>query len=254
MNKLQSAAMDQLDFNKLPRHVAIIMDGNGRWAQKRLLNRIAGHKEGANAVRAVVRCCRELGISHLTLYAFSKENWQRPESEIAALWQLLRQFLRAELPELIKQEIRLNHLGDLDNIPQDVVRELRHIMAQTAGYKKLNLNLAINYGGRDEIVRAAQLFAADVQQGKYRPRDLTQHLLASYLFTASLPEPDLLIRTSGEHRISNFLLWQLAYTEIYVTDVLWPDFHEPDFIAALLDYQQRERRFGRISAQLKQHG
>jgi undecaprenyl diphosphate synthase len=254
LNTLPTAATEQLDFSKLPRHVAIIMDGNGRWAQKRLLNRIAGHQEGANAVRAVVRCCCEVGISHLTLYAFSKENWQRPETEIAALWQLLRQFLKSERPEMIKQEIRLNHLGDVDNIPPDVVRELRSIMAQTAGHRRLNLNLAINYGGRDEIVRAAQLFAADVQQGKYHPRDLTQDLLTSYLFTASLPEPDLLIRTSGEHRISNFLLWQLAYTEIYVTDVLWPDFREPDFIAALLDYQHRERRFGKISAQLKQHG
>ncbi len=242
--------MNKLDPQKLPRHVAIIMDGNGRWARKRLLNRIAGHHEGSNAVRAVVRKCRELNIPYLTLYAFSKENWQRPPLEIKALWQLLKQFLKSELAEMMDQEIRLNHFGDLADIPEDVVTELQHVMAMTAHNDKLNLNLAINYGGRDELLRAARLFAEDVRQGKYAPDNLTHELFSSYLFTGSFPEPDLLIRTSGEYRISNFLLWQLAYTEIYFTEVLWPDFREAEFLDALLDYQRRERRFGRTSEQL----
>jgi undecaprenyl diphosphate synthase len=242
--------MNQLDQQRLPRHVAIIMDGNGRWARKRLLNRIAGHEEGSNSVRVVVRKCRELNIPHLTLYAFSKENWQRPPLENKALWQLLKQFLKSELAEMMEQEIRLNHLGDIADIPEDVVAELRHAMAKTAHNNKLNLNLAINYGGRDELLRAARLFARDVEAGKAAPNDLTQELFSSYLFTAPFPEPDLLIRTSGEHRISNFLLWQLAYTEIYFTEVLWPDFREAEFLEALLDYERRERRFGKTSEQL----
>ncbi len=242
--------MDQLDAQRLPRHVAIIMDGNGRWARKRLLNRIAGHQEGSNSVRAVVRKCRELNIPYLTLYAFSKENWQRPSLEIAALWQLLKQFLKSELPEMMEHGIRLHHLGDLIDIPEDVVNGLRKVMAQTSRNDELHLNLAINYGGRDELLRAAKLFAQEVQAGKLLPEDLTQELFAEYLFTHSFPEPDLLIRTSGEHRISNFLLWQLAYTEIYFTDVLWPDFREAEFVDALRDYQRRERRFGKTSEQL----
>jgi undecaprenyl diphosphate synthase len=242
--------MSPLDPHKLPRHVAIIMDGNGRWARKRLLNRIAGHQEGSNSVRAVVRKCRELNIPHLTLYAFSKENWQRPPLEIKALWQLLRQFLKSELAEMMEQEIRLNHLGDIEDIPEDVVTELRQVVAMTACNDKLHLNLAINYGGRDELLRGARLFAIDVLRGKYAPDDLTQELFSGYLFTRSFPEPDLLIRTSGENRISNFLLWQLAYTEIYFTEVLWPDFREAEFLEALLDYQRRERRFGKTSEQL----
>jgi undecaprenyl diphosphate synthase len=243
--------MDQLDHQKLPRHVAIIMDGNGRWARKRLLNRIVGHQEGASSVRTVVRGCRKLGIPYLTLYAFSKENWRRPAAEIKALWQLLKQFLKSELPELIDKEIRLEHLGDVESIPGDVMDELREVMAQTSHFDKLVLNLAINYGARDELVRAARLFAADVLRGKYQPADLSREIFAGYLFTGSIPEPDLLIRTSGESRISNFLLWQLAYTEIYFTDVLWPDFREPEFIEALLDYERRERRFGKTSEQLE---
>jgi len=242
--------MDQLDPRKLPRHIAIIMDGNGRWAHKRLLNRIAGHQEGSNSVRAVVRKCRELSIPYLTLYAFSKENWQRPSLEIAALWQLLKQFLKSELAEMMEQGIRLHHLGDVTDIPAEVVSELQKVMALTASNDKLHLNLAINYGGRDELLRAAQLFAQDVQAGKFSPGDLNQALFSDYLFTCSFPEPDLLIRTSGEHRISNFLLWQLAYTEIYFTEVLWPDFRETDLMEALLDYQRRERRFGKTSEQL----
>jgi undecaprenyl diphosphate synthase len=242
--------MDQLDLEKLPHHVAIIMDGNGRWAQKRLRNRIFGHEEGAKSGREVVRCCRKLGIPYLTLYAFSKENWQRPRSEIDALWQLLKRFLKSELSELVENEIRLNHLGDLEGIPENVAQELIHVTEQTAHLDKLVLSLAINYGGRQEITRAAKLFAADVRNGKYQPDDLAPNLFSQYLFSADLPDPDLLIRTSGEYRISNFLLWQLAYAEIYITDVLWPDFREPHFIEALIDYQSRDRRFGKTGEQI----
>jgi len=241
--------MDRLDRNRLPRHIGIIMDGNGRWARKRLLNRISGHEEGSNSVREVVRCCRKLGVPYLTLYAFSKENWQRPQREIMALWQLLKRFLKSELPELMEKEIRLCHLGDYDGIPGDVLRELRSVVARTAKFEKLVLNLAINYGARQEIVRASKLFAADVASGRRRPDDLSPELFSQYLFTEHLPDPDLVIRTSGECRVSNFLLWQLAYAELYITDVLWPDFKEPQFIDALIDYQKRERRFGKTGEQ-----
>lgn len=242
--------MDQLDTSQLPRHVAIIMDGNGRWAKKRLLNRIVGHEEGANSVRAVVRCCRELGIPYLTLYAFSKENWQRPESEVNALWQLLKRFLVSELEELIDKQISLRHIGDLDGIPDDVVRELQRVIERTTHLDGLAVNLAINYGGRQEIERAARHFAMDVKRGKYLPEDLSPELFANYLFTGDLPDPDLVIRTSGEYRVSNFLLWQLAYAELYITDVLWPDFREDQFLEALRDYQRRERRFGKYGEQI----
>ncbi len=243
--------MNQLDPNKLPRHVAIIMDGNGRWAQSRLRNRIFGHETGAASVRDAVRCCRKLGIPYLTLYAFSKENWNRPETEIKALWRLLKRFMKSELPELVENEISVRHLGDMEGVPADVVEQLLQLMERTAGFDKLVVNLAINYGGRHEIARAARFFAADVKSGKYSPEDLSPQLFSRYLYTRDIPDPDLLIRTSGEFRISNFLLWQLAYTEIHITDTLWPDFREPEFIAALLDYQQRERRFGKTGEQVR---
>lgn len=243
--------MHQLDLERLPRHVAIIMDGNGRWAKKRFLNRIGGHEEGANSVRAVVRSCRELGIPYLTLYAFSKENWQRPASEVNALWHLLKKFLISELPELLDKEIRLCHIGDIDGIPEDVVRELLRVIDQTRDLNRLVVNLAVNYGGRQEIERAARLFAADVQMGKHSPEDLSTELFSSYLFTEGVPDPDLIIRTSGEYRVSNFLLWQLAYAELYITDVLWPDFREENFLAALSDYQRRDRRFGTYDDQMQ---
>jgi undecaprenyl diphosphate synthase len=243
--------MNQLDLDKLPRHIAVIMDGNGRWAQERLRNRVFGHEAGADSVRDVVSCCRKLKIPYLTLYAFSKENWGRPESEIKALWLLLKRFMKSELPELIKNEIRVCHLGDFEGMPDDVVEELKHIIDRTATFDKLVVSLAVNYGGRHEIVRAARLFASDVQQELHKPEDLDLGLFSEYLFTKEIPDPDLLIRTSGELRISNFLLWQLAYTEIYITDTLWPDFREPEFIEALRDYQLRERRFGKTGEQFK---
>lgn len=243
--------MDSLDLNKLPRHVAIIMDGNGRWARKRLRNRIVGHEEGANSVREVVRCCRELGIPYLTLYSFSKENWRRPHVEVNALWSLLKRFLHSELPEMIEKEIRLLHFGDKDGIPEDVLGELENAVAATSRFNRLHLALALNYGGRQEILRATELFVRDVLEGKASPQDLTQDLFARYLFTSQIPDPDLIIRTGGEYRISNFLLWQLAYSEIYTTPVLWPDFHKPELIAALEDYQSRERRFGKTGEQVQ---
>jgi len=243
--------MHRLDPQKLPRHVAVIMDGNGRWAQKRLLNRVAGHEAGAESVRAVVRSCREIGIPYLTLYAFSKENWQRPRTEVEALWRLLKRFIRSELPELMEREIRVCHLGDAEGIPEDVLREVQNAVAQTASFRALTVNLALNYGGRHEIVRAARLLMEAVHHGTRRPEDLTPELFATYLFTADIPDPDLLIRTSGECRISNFLLWQLAYTELYITATLWPDFREEQFIEAVREYQRRERRFGKTGEQIR---
>lgn len=243
--------MNQLELNQLPRHVAIIMDGNGRWAKKRLLNRIRGHEEGADSVRAVVRCCRELGIPYLTLYAFSKENWQRPETEVNALWQLLKKFLISESQELLDKEIRLCHLGEIEGIPPDVAKELLNAVERTRHLRGLVLSLAVNYGGRQEIERAARLFASDVLRGKFEPQDISSELLSSYLFTREIPDPDLVIRTSGEYRVSNFLLWQIAYAEIFITDVLWPDFREEEFHRALKEYQKRERRFGKYGEQIE---
>jgi len=226
------------------------MDGNGRWAKKRLLDRFRGHEEGVSSVREVVRCCRELGIPYVTLYAFSKENWQRPALEVDALWRLLDRFLRSETSDLLDKGIRLCHVGDEDGIPEDVLRQLREVVAVTAPGDRLTLNLAINYGGRQEIVRAARLFAGDVLSGARSPEDLSPEQFSRYLFTASYPDPDLVIRTGGEYRVSNFLLWQLAYAELYTTETLWPDFREPQFVEALRDYQRRERRFGRTSEQI----
>lgn len=242
--------MHDLAPSQLPRHVAIIMDGNGRWAKQRLMRRILGHEEGANSVREVVRCCLELGIPFLTLYSFSKENWQRPDAEVTGLWHLLKKFLRSELAEIKEREIRLCHFGDKEGIPPDVLEELEHAIRTTARFDKLVLCLALNYGGRQEIVRAARLFARDVLDGRRRSEELTSEMFSSYLFSAEFPDPDLIIRTGGEHRLSNFLLWQLAYAEIYITDTLWPDFREPEFKMALQDYLRRERRFGKTSEQV----
>ena len=240
----------QLDPERLPRHIAVIMDGNGRWARERNRKRVFGHREGSNSVREIVTCCRKLGIPYLTLYAFSKENWQRPEGEVKALWRLLKSFLKSQLPEMIEKEIRLYHLGDADGIPQDVVKQLQSAGAKTAHFTKLTLSLAINYGGRQEITRAARLFAADVLKGKCGLEALSPERFSTYLFTSEFPDLDLVIRTGGEHRVSNFLLWQLAYSEIYLTTTLWPDFREPQFLEALSEYQKRERRFGKTSEQI----
>jgi undecaprenyl diphosphate synthase len=237
-----------LDVAKLPRHVAIIMDGNGRWAQKRLLNRVKGHEKGVETVRNIVRTCRELHIDALTLYAFSTENWQRPKAEIKALMVLLKSFLKKELPELRERRIRLGVIGQPQRLPQDVQKTLQEVMTATAGNDKMLLNLALSYGGRTEITEMVQDIARQVAGGTLNPEEIDATVVADNLYTRGLPDPDLLIRTSGEMRLSNFLLWQLAYAEIVVTDTLWPDFSPEEFIAVLAQYQQRDRRFGKVKA------
>ena len=240
-----------LQPDSLPRHIAIIMDGNGRWAKKRSLNRIRGHREGAESVRVIVRACREIGIEFLTLYAFSTENWQRPPLEISTLMSLLKGFLRSELAEMMENGIRLNAIGQIERLPDDVVRVLRNTMDMTRKNKGMILNLALSYGGQDEIVAAARKIAAEVQAGSLQPEKITKTLFSNYLYTQGMPNPDLLIRTSGEMRVSNFLLWQIAYTEIYVTKTLWPAFRREELIRILHDYQKRERRFGMTENQIK---
>ena len=233
-----------LDRARLPRHVAIIMDGNGRWARGRGLPRVMGHRSGIKAVRAVVEMAREAGIEVLTLYAFSVENWKRPVDEVSMLMRLLNEYLRRELSTLMKNEIRLNVLGDFQGLPALVQRQLERVMKETAGNQKMTLNLALNYGGRAEIVHAARRIAEQVKAGKLKPSSLNEELFSRFLYTDGQPDPDLLIRTSGEHRISNFLLWQISYAELYLTPKLWPDFGRADFLEALREYQRRKRRFG----------
>ena len=230
----------------MPAHVAIIMDGNGRWAQKRLLSRITGHEKGAEAVRMVVRTCREVGIPFLTLYAFSTENWKRPRTEVQALMRLLRRFLEAELPEMLQNNIRLHVIGRTERLPMNVQQLLTRAVRETQANSALHLNLALSYGGRDEITRAARALSAEVQAGNLRLEDITEEALSARLDTRGTPDPDLLIRTGGDMRISNFLLWQLAYTEIFVTSTLWPDFGREQFLEILNEFQGRERRFGRV--------
>ena len=237
--------------DKLPRHIAIIMDGNGRWAEKRSLNRIAGHRTGIKRAKEVIRSCRELGVPVLTLYAFSTENWRRPETEIKALMSLLKRFLRAEGKELIQNNIRLNTIGNIHDLPTDVAEVLTEMMAKTKCNTGMVLNAALSYSGRSEIIHAVKQIADDVQRGTITSSQIDEDVFSRYLFTSGLPDPDLLIRTSGELRISNFLLWQMAYTELYVTDVLWPDFTKNDLMEAINDYQKRERRFGLTQHQIQ---
>jgi undecaprenyl diphosphate synthase len=242
--------MDKIDPKKLPHHVAIIMDGNGRWARKKSLNRIKGHIKGVDAVREVITACRELGIKILTLYAFSVENWKRPREEVAALMSLLKDYLIKERAEMIKNNIRLCAIGRIEDLPSDVQATLRETTQKTAHCNEMALNLALSYGGRSEILHAVQEILLEVQAGKVRPEEITFQRFSHYLWTRGIPDPDLLIRTSGEFRISNFLLWQIAYTELYVTETLWPDFNRKELMKALADYQARERRFGMTSEQL----
>jgi undecaprenyl diphosphate synthase len=224
--------------------VAIIMDGNGRWAKKRGLPRVLGHREGIQSVRAVVEQARELGIEVLTLYAFSVENWKRSPREVNTLMRLLDEYLRRELDNLMRNEIRLNVLGESQGLPEKVQEHLLQVMEKTRGNRRMLLNLALNYGGRSEILQAAKRIAQDVKAGKLREGDLTESTFSRYLYTDGQPDPDLLIRTSGEQRISNFLLWQISYTELYLIPTLWPDFGKADFMQAIREYQGRERRFG----------
>lgn len=235
-----------LDPANLPRHVAIIMDGNGRWAKKRLMNRIKGHEKGSETVRTVVRTSREVGISVLTLYAFSTENWQRPKAEVAALMMLLDRFLKSERKEMMDNDIRLNTIGQIDRLPGFVRKVLEEIMQLTGQNRSMTLNLALSYGARNEIVRMVRSIAEKAISGDITPEAISEQLVSDHLYTADFPDPDLLIRTSGEMRISNFLLWQIAYSEIYVTKTLWPDFSKEEYLQILKDYQQRERRFGKV--------
>lgn len=233
-----------LPASALPRHVAIIMDGNGRWAKNRGLPRIEGHRMGIRSVRAVVECAREIGLPYLTLYAFSSENWGRPEPEVTTLMRLLREFLVKELPDLNRHGIRLNVIGEVWHLPAYVLEVLERTLSSTAQNQDLTLTLALSYAGRNEIVRAAKKLAMDAAAGKIVPESITDEEFAGRLDTGGIPDPDLVIRTSGEIRVSNFLLWQAAYAEFVFTDVLWPDFGKPEFLAALEEYARRDRRFG----------
>ncbi len=229
----------------LPAHVAIIMDGNGRWAKKRSWIRVKGHEQGAETVRTIVRTSRKVGINVLTLYAFSTENWQRPGKEIRALMHLLKKFLKSEEKEMVENDIRLESIGDIHRLPGDVVQALTHAKKVTADNHGMQLNLALSYGAREEIVRMVRHLAESVGKKTLAPEDIDAKMISDHLYTAGLPDPDLLIRTSGEMRISNFLLWQIAYSEIFVTDTLWPDFTEDEYLSILDNYRQRERRFGK---------
>ena len=239
---------EHLQSEKLPRHIAIIMDGNGRWAQQRHLPRIMGHRKGIETVREVVRECRQLGIKVLTLYAFSTENWRRPKAEIRALMALLKKFIRSETRELHQNNIKVNMIGDLGKLPEDVMPFVQEIMDATRGNTGMILNLALSYSGRDEIIRAMRRLLAE---GRHPALEITEELFSSYLDTAGQPDPDLLIRTSGELRVSNFLLWQIAYSELYITDMLWPDFEKEELYKALRDFQTRRRRFGLTDDQMR---
>ena len=236
----------------VPRHVAIIMDGNGRWAKKRMLNRLRGHREGAESVDAVTEAARKAGVEYLTLYAFSTENWRRPPDEVAGLWELLNEFLEKKRKKLLDNRIRLHFIGHLEQIP-DIVREnaLRVKRETEENGWDMTLTLALSYGSRDEIASAVRLIAEKVRHGEVSPKEITEETVASHLFTADMPDPDLVIRTSGELRISNFLLWQSAYAEYYFTDVLWPDFREKEFFEALDAYAKRSRRFGKTEEQVR---
>jgi undecaprenyl diphosphate synthase len=236
-----------LDLEQLPRHVAIIMDGNGRWAELRGLPRIAGHSEGIKSVREIIKLFIELGINALTIYAFSQENWKRPPHEINALMGLLEQYLQSEMEGLIEQGARFRTIGQVNALPASALNWVRRVENETAHLDRLNLTVALSYGGRTEIIDAVRRLAHDCTAGKLKPDDIDEGLLEGYLSTQGLPDPDLLIRTSGEARLSNFLLWQLAYTEMYFTPTLWPDFRRREALLALLEYQKRERRFGQVS-------
>ena len=235
-----------LDMSLLPVHMAIIMDGNGRWARKRLMNRIKGHEHGSRAVREVVTASREIGIRFLTLYAFSTENWQRPESEVKALMSLLKKFLADERDELHKKDIRLNIIGQKNKLPPDILYELDKTLEITQDNKAMTLSIALSYGAREELTHAVRNILLKVESKELHPEAITESLISEHLYTNDMPDPDLIIRTSGECRLSNFLLWQAAYSELYFTDTLWPDFTKEEFIHILKNFQTRDRRFGKV--------
>jgi undecaprenyl diphosphate synthase len=239
--------VENIDWTRLPRHVAIIMDGNGRWAKERDLPRVEGHRAGITAVREAVETAARTGLGALTLYAFSVENWKRPRAEIDALMELLKEYLARELPTLLRHSIRFTAIGRLEGLPEDVQRELHDATVATAGNTGMRFVIALNYGGRSELVDAMHGAMDDIRSGKLATDELDEHRLAEYLYTRGLPELDLLIRTSGELRVSNFLLYQIAYAEIWVTEKLWPDFRRTDLLQAVVDFQLRERRYGSVT-------
>ncbi len=243
-----------LNPKTLPAHVAMIMDGNGRWAKKRLMNRVKGHEKGSQTVRDVVSACRELGIGILTLYAFSTENWGRPKAEVKALMILLKRFLVSERDEMNAKGIRLNILGQKEKLPADVREEADRTMALTRNNKEMILNLALSYGSREEITRAARILAQKVQSGEILLDEITDETMSSHLYTAGMPDPDLIIRTSGEFRLSNFMMWQAAYAELFITQTLWPDFSKEEFHQILIAFQQRDRRFGKVKCNTSNDG
>jgi len=235
----------------VPTHVAIIMDGNGRWAKRRLMPRLEGHRQGAKSVRRAVEFCRRNGVKFLTLYAFSTENWQRPETEVSGLMRLLSQFIDSELDEIHKNDIRFNIIGQLDRLPLVVKEKVSSALERTANNKTMVLTVALSYGGRQEIVSAAIKMSRSIRSGALQEKDIDDKVFKSFLDTSDIPDPDLLIRTGGEIRISNFLLWQAAYSELYFTDLLWPDFDEEAFRSAIEVFRSRQRRFGKISEQIR---
>jgi len=243
---LKSEVSDTPEADHPPQHVAVIMDGNGRWAKKRLMNRVKGHEKGAEAVRMIVRTCREIGVGYLTLYAFSTENWQRPKGEIKALMELLKRFLSSERKEMTDNNIRLNIIGEKERLPDDVVARVDEVMAETAANDGMQLNIALSYGGRSEIAMACAAIALKVKNGEADIQSITPAFFENHLYTANMPDPEILVRTGGEHRISNFLLWQIAYSEIFITPTLWPDFSREEFMEMLSEFRSRERRFGRL--------
>jgi len=241
---------DQIDLNSLPQHIAIIMDGNGRWAKKVGKNRVFGHTHGVKAVRETCEGCAELGVKYLTLYAFSTENWNRPQTEVSALMTLLLKTIKSELKTLLKNDIRLRVAGDIQSLPTGVQNELSEAMERTSNDRRMDLVLALSYSGRSEITQAVKTLAQRVKSGELAPEDITENLIGDNLYTAGIPDPELLIRTSGEKRISNFLLWQSAYAEYYFTDIFWPEFNKEELYKAIIEFQRRERRFGKTSEQL----
>ncbi len=241
----------EIDPNNLPEHIAIIMDGNGRWAKKQGALRVFGHKSAIKAVRDAVEGSAEIGIKYVTLYAFSTENWNRPKLEVNALMELLVSTLHSEIKTLMDNDIRLSTIGDTSSLPKRCQNELQEAIDKTASNTRMTLVLALSYSGRWDITQAAQKIAEDTAEGRLKAEDIDQNTIDNYLNTSGIPDPELLIRTSGEQRISNFLLWQMAYTEFYITDILWPDFRKEHLVEAILSYQDRERRFGKTSEQLK---
>lgn len=241
----------KLDLQNLPRHIAIVMDGNGRWAEKRKKPRLFGHKVGADSVRDIVEVSREIGLEILTLYAFSSENWSRPNGEVNGLMAILKSYLTSELSRMLKNDIRLTCIGDMAMLPDGVRSVLMESIKKTSANRSLTLNLALSYGSRNEIVRAVHLLAEKCTRGDLSPADIDIPMVADHLYTSGMADPDLLIRTGGECRLSNFLLWQVSYAEIYFSPVMWPDFRKKEFLQAIADFQGRERRFGKTGAQLR---